>query len=146
MHSAPPVLVPVGRFVWGRPQAVLLALVVAALSALLAWVAGLSVPGQWILLLVWLVVLVLVGQIAPLEALPPGELGWDGEAWSFRGSDGASEAVQVQVGWDAGRAMLLRLSTRGDGWRLDRYTWLQASQMPLQWHGLRCALYARDIL
>ena len=108
--------------------------------------SSLSVPGQWILLLVWLVVLVLVGQIAPLEALPPGELGWDGEAWSFRGSDGASEAVQVQVDWDAGRAMLLRLSTRGDGWRLDRYTWLQASQMPLQWHGLRCALYARDIL
>jgi len=46
MRSAPPVLVPVGRFVWGRPQAVLLALVVAALSALLAWVAGsLSLAG-----------------------------------------------------------------------------------------------------
>ncbi len=146
MHSAPPVLVPVGRFVWGRRAAVLAVWLAAAVSGLLAWWSGLGASELLALLGVWLLVLALAWWFAPLEALPAGELSWDGEAWWFSGSGAVPERVHLQVGWDAGRAMLLRLSARRDGWQLDRYTWLQASQLPLQWHGLRCALYARDIL
>ncbi len=146
MHSAPPVLVPVGRFVWGRRAAVLAVWLAAAVSGLLAWWSGLAASGLLALLGAWLLVLALVWRLAPLEALPAGELSWDGEAWWFRGSGSVPERVHLQVGWDAGRAMLLRLSARRDGWQLDRYTWLQASQLPLQWHGLRCAVHASDTL
>ena len=144
MHSAPPVLVPVGRFVWGRRLALLAALLVSTVSGLLAWWSGLGASGLLTLLGACLLVLVLAGQLAPLEVLPAGELSWDGEAWWFCGSGAEPERVQLQVAWDAGRAMLLRLSAQHDRWRFDRYAWLEASRMPLQWHGLRCAVHAGD--
>lgn len=141
MHSAPPVLVPVGRFVWGYRLAVLLAFLAISLFCLLAWCSGVALPGLLALIGTWFLVTVLVWRIAPLEVLPEGELGWDGEAWWFRGNGGTLEAVDVQVNWDAGRAMLLRVSAAQRRRPLDRYAWLQASDMPLQWHGLRCAVH-----
>ncbi len=144
MHSAPPVLVPVGRSLWGGRLPLLSAVLTAVSVCLLAGHAGLALPGMLVLLGVCAVCLLLVWQWAPRERLPEGELAWDGEAWWFCSQGGARQPVAVQVQWDAGRAMLLRVSeTPRSAWP-DRYTWLQASALPLQWHGLRCAVHAAD--
>ena len=142
MHSAPPVLVPVGRSLWGGRLPLLASGLMAVSVCLLAWHAGLALSGLLVLMAVCTLCLWLVWQWAPRERLPEGELAWDGEAWWFCGHGGARQAVDVELQWDAGRAMLLRVSAiPRHGW-LDRYTWLQASRLPLQWHGLRCAVHA----
>lgn len=143
MHSAPPVLVPVGRFVWGHRWPVVWAGLGLGVLGLWAGQAGLDRFGLLLLLGTSVGVLLLMGQIWPRELLPAGELAWDGEGWWFHPRSGAAQAVAVDVHWDAGRALLLRVSARSPGWALDRYAWLRAGDMPLQWHGLRCAVHAQ---
>jgi hypothetical protein len=77
------------------------------------------------------------------ESLPAGELAWDGRSWWFRESQGLARPVELVLQWDAGRAMLLQLRFC-PGERLSRHAWVQASQMPMLWHGLRCAVHAGD--
>lgn len=146
MHSAPPVLVQVGRFVWSGRLPLLLSGLTAVAVCLLAWHSGLALPALQVLMGVCALGLLLVWLLAPRERLPEGELDWDGQAWWFRGCSGAPEPVDVQVHWDAGRAMLLRVSATKSSASLDRYTWLQASELPLQWHGLRCAVHASQTI
>ena len=146
MPSAPPVHVPVGRFAGGYRLLMLLALLAILLIGFLAWHSGLALQGLLALWLTWLLVVLLVWRVAPLEVLPEGELGWDGEAWWFRGNGGAPELVHVRLRWDAGRAMLLGVSAEQPKWPFERYTWLQASEMPLQWHGLRCAVHVGETI
>ena len=146
MRSAPPVHVPVGRFVWGPRISVGLALSTALLCTLAAgWQGGggkahLPVAISWLASAVW------AGWAWSRERLPAGELSWDGEAWCYRvqGSQ-QPEPVAVELVWDAGQAMLLRLSLQGSEHR-DAHVWLRARQMPLLWHGLRCAVHDRDTL
>ena len=142
MHNAPPVVFPVGRFVWGPRLALLLAAVAASVLAVwLVWAEVSAFRLGWTAC-IWLAAAWCSAWWVRHEFLQEGELAWDGEAWWFCGHGGARHAVNVQLQWDAGRAMLLRVSaTPRHGW-LDRYTWLQASRLPLQWHGLRCAVHA----
>lgn len=146
MRSAPPVLVPVGRFVWGERLALAGALFTALACLLVAFLYRLQAAQLSVLLVVWLLAAGLAWVACRHEFLPAGELSWDGEAWWFRPSAGAQHRVVLEVSWDAGRAMLVRLQVdRAEGWT-GRHTWLQASHMPLQWHGFRCAVYGGDTL
>ena len=145
MRSAPPVLVPVGRFVWGGRIVGLLALATLAVGLLAGWPwdttpwrAGLTVG-------VWALATLLASWAWRCEALPPGELSWDGQAWWYRPGDAHALAVQLTLQWDAGEALLLQLRSPALG-RFSRYAWLQASRLPTQWHGLRCAVHAGDTL
>jgi hypothetical protein len=94
----------------------------------------------------WLLAAGLAGLAWPRERLPRGELAWDGESWWYSTESGATEPVCVSLNWDAGRAMLLNVRSRPAGGIWARYFWLQASQLPRQWHALRCAVYGRDTL
>jgi len=157
MRNAPPVIVPVGRFVWGHAFTATLAGVVI-LATVWVWLTSQAswLQGRW-----WALLLVLAAagawRWAPHEVLPVGTLSWDGESWHYQpqkmmGRD-AMVAVVVRVLWDAGSAMLVAVSTQsgedagqGGHWRGQRFAWLQAAHMPGQWHAWRCAVYANDIL
>ena len=145
MRSAPPVLVPVGRFVWGGRLVGLLATLTALAGVLAGWQFGVTVWRAIFMGCVWLLAVTGACWISTRETLPPGELSWDGQSWWYRPSGGAVFEVTVSLQWDAGRALLLQLNGRPLG-RWPRHAWLQAAQMPEQWHGLRCAVHAGDTL
>ena len=148
MHSAPPVLVPVGRFVWGVRLVWWLA-VGSALGGVLTvaegWQSAHAGRTAWIGV-AWCLVAMAGWWASRFEFLPPGELSWDGEAWWYRVNGGRAQAVRLALRWDAGRAMLLGLCPDAPGLRMERYIWVAASQQPRQWHALRCAVHARDTL
>ena len=146
MRNAPPVLVPVGRFVWGGRIALMLALLTALVWLVLAGMQAVSAGRMALLGLVCLLSAGLSCLAWQREQLLPGELAWDGEGWWYSTPGGASLAVRVTLNWDAGRAMLLSVQAReADGWHAQ-HLWLQARSLPLQWHALRCAVYGRDTL
>ncbi len=146
MRNAPPVLVPVGRFVWGQRLVLAGGFVSALVCAVVVWLYRLPLAQAFVLLAVWACAAGLAWATGRRAFLQAGELFWDGDAWSFRPGAGAREAVELELCWDAGHAMLLRLHATGPGRWTGRYTWLQLSQMPLQWHGLRCAVHGGDTL
>jgi len=146
MRNAPPVLVPVGRFVWGGRIALMLALLTALVWLVLARMQAMSAARMALLALACLFAAGLSWLAWQREQLPSGELAWDGEDWWYRPADGKSQRVRVSLNWDAGPAMLLRVQARPrGGWRAQ-YLWLQACRLPLQWHALRCAVYGHDTL
>ena len=145
MRSAPPVLVPVGRFVWGPRVVAGLALATGLACGWAAWWQGITMARAAAVAATWGGCAVVAWWVMRSESLPAGELAWDGQSWWFRESQGLARPVEVALQWDAGRAMLLRLRF-GPTDRLSRHAWLQASQMPMLWHGLRCAVHAGDTL
>ena len=146
MRSAPPVLVPVGRFLWGPRISVVLALVVALLCALAVSGQGGAVQVHALTALVWLVSTAIAVWAWSRERLPQGELSWDGEAWWYQVPAEPQQAVAVELVWDAGQAMLLCLRLTTNRPQGLHHVWLQARQMRLAWHGLRCAVHGRDTL
>ncbi len=141
MRSAPPVLVPVGRFVWNPRVAAGLALVSGLVCWLAGWWYGITTLRAAALGAVWGMSVGVAWLVLRRETLPPGELAWDGQSWWYRENLGVATPVTLALQWDAGRAMLLQLNFCQTD-RLARCAWLQASQMPAQWHGLRCAVHA----
>ena len=146
MRSAPPVLVPVGRFVWGHRIALVLCVCTALACSGVAWLYNVTLVQQWTMAVVWLLAAALSWGLVRRESLDPGSLQWDGEAWWFQPQVGMQVPVRVTVGWDVGSAMLLGVRMPQPCGRIVRYTWLQATQVPAQWHALRCAVYACDTL
>jgi hypothetical protein len=149
MHNAPPVVYPVGRFVWGRVAL----LAVCGLSAvgMLSWqsqtlAAGPTLWGAWCL---WGVCALSAAHWAPRQALKGGRLGWSGEAWFWQvNADSAEQArpVAVSLGLDTGQGLLLWVRTVDEQGRAQgqlRSAWLDAGAMPSKWHGIRCAVYSR---
>ena len=145
MRSAPPVLVPVGRFVWGPRVVAGLALLTGLACGLMGWWYGITPVRAAVVAAVWGVCVGLSWLALQRETLPPGELAWDGQLWWYRDSRGVAKPVEVSLQWDAGRILLLRLQFRPTD-PVGRCAWLQASQMPMLWHGLRCAVHAGDTL
>lgn len=148
MRSAPPVIIPVGRFVWGWAMGWGLALL-TALLLLGAWrVSGTPSDGAAAAVVIFGVLCAWSWRLARQDALPPGELDWDGQGWHYHGGSGDSAAVRVRVVWDLGPAMLVGVeSEAGAGlWPGRRYTWLAACGLPGRWHAWRCAVFGRDIL
>jgi hypothetical protein len=146
MHNAPPVVYPVGRFVWGVGVLGVLALLGAV--ALLVWQTA-ALPdwpymaaawllwsaSLWAALLCWL-----------QERSSSGQLVWSGEDWLWRDPSGAEMPVRVDVLLDAGRFMILAY-VGFEGQRLKnhraQFAVLHHASMPSSWHGFRCAVYSR---
>ena len=144
MHSAPPVLVPVGRFVWGTRIAAGLALITLLASLVWLWQSQADANQVAAVLLGWLAMAALSAAVLRWQAGAPGQLRWDGEAWWFEAAETASAAqtVAVQPVWDLGSAMCLRLQAQGVPWRArSAYVWLRAQDLPRAWHALRCAVH-----
>ena len=72
MRSAPPVLVPVGRFVWGHRTALVLAVGTALACGVLAWLYKLTLVQQSTMAVVWLLAAALSWGLARREYLAPG--------------------------------------------------------------------------
>lgn len=148
MHNAPPVAVPVGRFVWGHRIVLILALssaLVCGPAALRGWQSG-SLVSCVLIGIAWLMAAGGSWWAFRREFLAPGELSWDGADWWYRVHGGSAQQVSVRLRWDAGKTMLLGLRATESAGHLDRYIWLQARQAPQQWHALRCAVHGRDTL
>jgi hypothetical protein len=149
MHNAPPVVFPVGRFVWGR----LLFVAVGVLSVLglLSWQLQTLATGPklWVAWMLWGVCIGFAALWAPRQTLTCGRLGWSGEAWYWQAETESAEqaqAVNVSVGVDTGQGLLLWLQPLNEeGHAQGRLlcAWLQARAMPSKWHGFRCAVYSR---
>jgi hypothetical protein len=148
MHNAPPVVYPVGRFVWGSWMVAGLAL--AGWLALVFW-WGMGSPG-WaqtgLAGLAWLVSVVVTVMDWPQERSPQGCLVWSGEDWSWRAPSGTEMPVRVQVLWDAGRLIGLAytgLHALDSTARRSQFAVVSQAMMPSSWHGFRCAVYSRPV-
>ena len=149
MHNAPPVVYPVGLFVWGR----LLFVAVCVFSAVglfsWQWQTLTTEPELWAAWLLWVVCALSAALWAPRQTLTGGRLGWSGEAWFWQAhadSVEQSQAVAVSVGLDTGQGLLLWLQPLNEEGRAQGRllcAWLQARAMPSKWHGFRCAVYSR---
>jgi hypothetical protein len=75
------------------------------------------------------------------------DLNWDGQAWWWQGPGMMEpEPCRVQIVADLGGWMLLCCAPqRAGGWRAEGLRWLALQRRAgasMQWHALRCALYA----
>jgi hypothetical protein len=148
MHNAPPVIYPVGRFVWGIPCIAVLALTGAV--GLLCWQAtsgaeGLTVWGAWA---VWAVSSTLALSLEARESSAQGHLGWCGDGWSWRDGHMQERVVRLSLLLDGGRYMWVSYRMADafethNAW--PRIAIVRQTDMPLAWHGFRCAVYSRPL-
>lgn len=138
-HHAPPVFVPVGRFVEARAITGLAALGVGALLGSAA-----QPLGAWGLGL-WLGAAGLSDWLTRRQCAPPGQLQWTGRHWLWRPAADPERPVpvQLQVVADGGSVVLLRWRALAPARSTAVFALLRASAMPLPWHGFRCALYCQ---
>ncbi len=148
-HNAPPVVYPVGRFVWGR--VVFVFVTVCSASGLVLWQTEAATRpygfAAWIL---WVACSLGTAVLAPRQTLTHGELVWTGEAWvwQFRGHDQRfqEQKVHLEKGFDTGSGLLLwikLMDAQGIGRSSLRGAWFYEAQLPSKWHGFRCAVYSR---
>jgi hypothetical protein len=72
-----------------------------------------------------------------------GTLVWTGEVWLWRSPHGQEREVRLQVVLDTGSAMGLALSPQATHrFALNRFVWLSQADLPVLWHGFRCAVYS----
>ena len=144
MHNAPPVVYPVGRFVWGRWFLVSLAGVGAlGLYFVQSLRGAASLPWAWVWALWALLVMVSV-FLCVKERLPDGFMAWSGEAWCWRDAGGHEAGIQVVVLADFGSALWVAARMLNHaGWPTQRFAWMESREMPQAWHGFRCAVYCR---
>ena len=127
-------------------------LVALAAATLAGWLAGAEQAGYgadaspatvWFFTLVSLLVLAF-----PLFSLrqPSCSLRWDGQTWLLGPPDSVGAEpwlVELDVRLDLGAWMLLQVRSAAPGFpRAFAWLPLQRCGMPLQWHGVRCALFA----
>ena len=148
MHSAPPVVFPVGRFAWGvRITALLAVLTLALIGFWQGWTGAPGLVGGAFTGFVWLAGVGVSAWCWRRQMWPCGQLSWDGQAWSLHVGTGEPLSVAVRPVWDGQSRMLVQVRDCGPGrQRPDGYAWLQATDLPSRWHGLRCAVWARDTL
>jgi len=138
MHSAPSVTYPVGRSRFlGRMLAAL-------------WLAGAGVtalgwhsfrPDGWRVGVACAVLLLAAFMARHLwQAIPAGELHWDGHAWQAPGNHVLSPGLRVHL--DLQRHLLVRLHGESVA---GRWIWLSATSSPARWNDLRRAVYSRAV-
>lgn len=144
MRSAPSVVYPVGRFVWGVRLAWAGFIVSglglgwsfwwmqAPLAVLLTGLVTWLVLGLWSL---WR------GRTEFLDSA--GHLVWDGDGWLWQGEDCPGCPVELAVLWDAEAAFLLSMRMACSSGVRHACVWVEARHSPLHWHGFRCAVYCR---
>lgn len=142
MHNAPPVVFPVGRFVWGRRVVWMLAFCGAL--GLGFWQLNTDVSGfiwTWAL---WGTLLGVALYAPSTDILSDGFLVWTGELWWWRDAQGREIQVELRVLLDLGSALGLVLRPAQGAQRLPpQFVWLDSHPIPQMWHGLRCAVYSR---
>ncbi len=146
MHNAPPVVAPVGRFVWAVP--IWTGWIVVGVAGWVIWLQ-LALPSVARALTVTALMMLAWGfawGCGIQEQLACGQLVWSGENWCWRneGQDDMSVQLTKVVDWNSG--MLVALKCQDEprvGWTRTRYAYLTRQEMPRQWHGFRCAVYSR---
>ena len=140
IHSAPPVVYPLGR---SRFQAGVLGLIwLAGAVLMLAWWRTSAYGGGG--LVAGLVAVVISGGFAwkSHRIAPVGKLAWDGQEWRIEseGLPSASTAFDLVVLADFQLVVLLRLQNLA-GAKL--WLWLDRTAMPERWMDMRRAIYCR---
>ena len=141
MHNAPPVAFPVGRFVWGRR--VMLALGLLGGMGLL-WHPHFPVLNVHLWALAFWGLLLLAAMWATrVDHWQTGMLVWTGEVWLWRDPQDLEWEVSLQVVLDTGSAMGLALTPQQTHRvALKRFVWFSQEDLPMLWHGFRCAVYS----
>lgn len=142
MHNAPPVVFPVGRFVWGRTVMVLLALC----GAVALWVGSAQADASkfWVPWLGWCGLLVAALLVSRKDHWTSGWVVWTGEAWVWRDPQGQETETRMLVVLDLGAEIAVSLRPISAKWyEPQRFIWLTRKDQPTRWHALRCAVYSR---
>lgn len=148
MRSAPPVVYPVGRFVWRRPAAFGL-LVLLSVWIWQPWQAerprdGLLLWGSVALqcLLLWRLGWLIRSPIREIRHVQ-----WDGEHWHCETASGQWLPAFLEVHADLQRClwMVVNVGSSSGSEGAQRF-WIcaRASAKPGAWHGFRCAVYFRS--
>ncbi len=140
MHSAPPVVYPLGRSPF--QGWVLLGLWLAGLAVMTLW--WIAAPRlDWRLWTALAVVLV-AGVAAGLgwKNSPTGQLRWDGQVWRWesQGYQAGTPVRELLVALDFQRILLLRLENHDHA---TLWLWAGRKAMPERWLDLRRAVYSR---
>ena len=148
MHNAPPVIYPVGRFVWCSCGVGALALTGAV--GLMCWhvmsgAVGLMV---WIAWALWAVSSTLALWLESRESSAPGHLVWRGDGWCWQDQYLQEHPVQLSLLLDGGRTLWVSYRVaqgleKSSAW--PQFTIVAQTDMPLAWHGFRCAVYSRPL-
>ena len=145
MHNAPPVVYPVGRFVWGLRLALCLAgVTLGVLLGWLVWTQASAFHAVWAAC-VFMAAALCTAWCLPREFLQTGELAWDGETWHAPLPQGGDGPVHVVLTLDGGHFMLVSLRTTEQPGCLTgtQHALVRSADMPSRWHGFRCAVYSR---
>jgi len=146
MHNAPPVVFPVGRFVWGPRLACALAILMVGVLSLWLWWSGASVLACAGSASTWAAAAACTVWWMPREFVQQGELAWDGEGWHCQGQAACEGPIHLSLTLDGGSFMLvsLRCMAHSGMPTLPLHAWLRRADMPSRWHGFRCAVYSRQ--
>lgn len=145
MYNAPPVVYPVGRFVWGPYLACALGGLSMCVLGWSFWQSGASVHSLFWQVAACLVLVAGCGSLLSKEFLQQGELAWDGESWQRVGTTATEGPIQLALTFDGGHFMLVSMRSGGrhDRRGLRLHACLRRVDMPSRWHGFRCAVYSR---
>lgn len=148
MRSAPPVVYPVGRFLWRRPAAF------GFLVLLSAWIWQPWLPNRTLDgLMLWgslALQCLLVGRLGWWIRSPAREirqLRWDGSQWFCETTANDELPVVLEVHADFQRCVWLSVKRGVASTAEGAQRWsvcVRASDKPAVWHGFRCALYCRQ--
>ena len=142
MHNAPPVVFPVGRFVWRH--AVLWGLALSGAGNLVYWQTNANAStqaGAWAL---WVLCVFGAFFTNVADVVTQGYLVWTGEVWLWRDPKGQETKTELRVLLDVESALgLVLLADDGHRRWSSSWVWLDRRDLPQMWHGLRCAVYSR---
>jgi hypothetical protein len=144
MRAAPPLLVLLQRFgVWRGAVGGLGALTLAAIGGW--WIAHGQDVGLMGSMGLALVAVVTLAAVISLGRIGACWLRWDGRCWRLgridAGPGGDGRVGDVRVALDLGPWMLLRFEP-AEARRRPIWLPLQRHGLEVQWHALRCAVYA----
>lgn len=144
MNNAPPVVFPVGRFLWS-PRILLVLSLASATGVIFLQRQTDGGNNIWIWA-VWGGCVLSAVFAWSSERRTEGRLVWGGETWWWHDSSGRESEIQIQVLLDVGSALWVSFQTIPAPSALKtRFVWMDSREMPASWHGFRCAVYSRTL-